>query len=125
MVIMKPATGTSGQRTAHGFYLYSDSSTASTLSSGNVFYWVASEQVAKTLCRLLSKEYSPEAGEPIFLLKSADEMEQDEQVLLEEALDWLAVYDDPDPGVYDPEPPKGMMIRAEYARRARDWEPRI
>jgi hypothetical protein len=123
---VKPATGTSAQRAAHGFYLYSASSASSTLSSSNVFYWVASEQVAKTLCRLFSKEYSSEAGEPVFLPKSADEVEQDEQVLLEEALDWVAVYGaDPDPGVYDPEPPKEMMIRAEYARRARDWEPRI
>jgi hypothetical protein len=124
--LMKSATGTSGQRTAHGFYLYSDSSSSSTLSSSNVFYWAASEQVAKTLCRLFSKEYSSEAGEPVFLRKSGDEVEQDEQVFLEEAMDWLAVYGaDPDPGVYDPEPPKEMMIRAEYARRARDWEPRI
>ena len=126
MVNMKPATGTSAKRTAHGFYLYCDSSAFSTLSSSNVFYWVASEQVAKTLCRLFSKEYSPDAAEPVFLPKSADKVEQDELVLLEEALDWLAVYGaDPDPGVYDPPPPKGMMIRAEYARRARDWEPRI
>jgi len=94
------------------------------LGSSNVFYWVASQHVAKTLCRLLSKEYSSQPGVPAFLLKSADEVEQDEQVLLDEALDWVAVYgDDPDPGVYDPPPPKGMMIRAEYARRARDWEP--
>jgi hypothetical protein len=123
---MKPPTGIPAQRVVPGFYLYSASSLSSTLSSSNVFYRAASEQVAETLCRLFSKEYSSDAGEHVFLLKSADGVEQDEQVLLEEALDWLAVYGaDPDPGVYDPPPPKGMMIRAEYARRARDWEPRI
>jgi len=120
---MKPAAGLPAQRVTPGFYLYSSSSASSTLSSSNVFYWVASEQVAKTLCRLFSKEYSSEVGDPVFVSKSAGEVEQDEQVFIEEALEWLAVYGaDPDPGVYDPPPPKGMMVRAEYARRARHWE---
>ena len=49
-------------------------------------------------------------------------MDPDEQILLNEAIAWLEVYDDPDPGIYETPPPKEVMMRAEYARRARGWE---
>lgn len=113
-------------RADRGFYLYCATSATAELDGGNVFYWATSERTAQILCRLLSKEYSSETGGPFFLQKRSDEVEQAEQILLAEAMDWLSVYSaDPDPGVYDPEPPESMMVRAEYAGRARDWEPRI
>jgi hypothetical protein len=43
-------------------------------------------------------------------------------VLLDESLDWLAIYDEPDPGIYDPPPSKNMMLRVQYAMRAKKWE---
>ncbi|MGH9489830.1 MAG: toll/interleukin-1 receptor domain-containing protein [Terriglobales bacterium] len=46
----------------------------------------------------------------------------DEQILLDEALSRLDVYDDPDPGIYDPPPTREMMTLVQYARRARVWE---
>jgi Helix-turn-helix domain len=120
-----PKKDTSTSRVAPGFYLYVASRTSSTLSSSNVFYWFASEQTGKTLLHLFSRAYSSEAGEPAFLSRSADELELSERILLDETLSWLDVYDDPDQGVYDPEPPKNTIVRAMYAKRARDWESQI
>jgi hypothetical protein len=116
---MKPARSALDGKS---FYLYTSSLGQSTLSSDSVFYKAVGELLANALCRLFCKEYSSESGKPGFFLKSADEVDPDEQVLLDEALDWLDVYDDPDPGVYDPPPSKETMMRAQYARRARGWE---
>src|ERR1019366_9417177 len=44
------------------------------------------------------------------------------QILLDEAIASLDVYDDPDTGVYDPPSPKEVMVHTGYARRAREWE---
>ncbi len=104
------------------YYLYALPPGQSGLSSNSVFYKVRGEQLANTLCRLFSKEYTSESRGPGFFVKSADEVEQDEQVLLNEALPWLEVYDEPDHTAYDPPPSKEIMALAEYARRARSWE---
>jgi hypothetical protein len=61
-------------------------------------------------------------GKPSFFAKDVNEVPAHEQIFLAEALDWLDVYDDPDPGVYDTAPLKETMMRAEYARRARAWQ---
>ena len=41
---------------------------------------------------------------------------------MDEALDWISQYDDPDPGIYDPIPTRSMLDRAQYAIRASKWE---
>jgi hypothetical protein len=43
-------------------------------------------------------------------------------VLLDESIESLSPYDDPDPGIYDPPPSTETIFRAAYARRARKWE---
>jgi hypothetical protein len=122
---MKEASGTSLAGAEQKFYLYASLSDPEVFSSATVFYEVTGEEPARTLCRLFCKEYSFEAGEAGFLLKCADEIEPDEQILLDEALYWLNQYDDPDRYVYDPPPSKETMMRAQYARRARAWEAMI
>jgi hypothetical protein len=122
---MKEASGTSLAGAEQKFYLYASFSYPEVSSSATVFYKVTGEEPARTLCRLFSKEYPSEVGEAGFLLKCADEIEADEQILLDEALDWLNQYDDPDPYIYDPHPSKETMMRAEYARRAGRWEDAI
>jgi hypothetical protein len=104
------------------FYLYSPSTASSPLHSGNVFYRATDERSARTLCRLFQKEHSSEGEAPYFLAQSTREIELDEQILLDEALNWLDVYDDPDPGVYDPPPTDEMMTLVQYAQRAQIWE---
>lgn len=104
------------------FYLYSPSIASSPLHSGNVFYLATDEQSARTLCRLFTKEYSSEGEGPHFLAQSAHDIEFDEQIVLDEALDWLGMYGDPDPGIYDPPPTPEMIRLAQYAQRANIWE---
>src|ERR1700687_3515036 len=107
---MKPA---SSARDGETFYLFVASPDQLVLSSDSVFYKVSGEQLAATLCRLFCKEYPCESGRPGSFLKCADEVDPDEQILLDESLDRLGLYDDPDPGVYDPPPPNDVMRRAE------------
>ncbi len=119
---MKMDSAKSTEPYSDNFYLYADSGSDPTLSSGTVFHRVAGEQSAQILCRLFQKEYHAGDNNPSFFLKAADEVEPDGQILLDEALDWLDIYDDPDRFVYDPPPSKETMIRAQYSQRARKWE---
>lgn len=104
------------------FYLYSPATPSLALHSGNVFYRTSDEQTAKALCRLFQKEYSSGEDGPYFSAVLVDEIELDEQILLDEAMGWLDVYGDPDPGIYDPPPTREMMTLAQYAQRAKVWE---
>ena len=104
------------------FYLFSSATPPSPLRSGSVFYRASSEQSATALCRLFQKEYASDGAGPYFSAQSADEIELDDQILLDETLGWLEVYDDPDPGIYDPPPTLEMITLAQYAKRARTWE---
>jgi hypothetical protein len=122
---MKEASSTPLAGTEQKFYLYTSFSLPEVLRSDTVFYKVTGEESARTLSRLFCKEYSSEVGQPTFLLKRADQIAPDEQLLLDEALDSLNQYDDPDPYIYDSPPSKETMMRAEYARRASGWEDMI
>jgi hypothetical protein len=68
------------------FYLFSSATPPSSLLSGSAFYRASSEQSAKALCRLLQKEYASDGVGPYFSAQSADEIELDDQILLDEAL---------------------------------------
>ena len=105
-----------------GFYLYSPAAPSVPLTSENVFYRLDDGQWARALCRLFQREYSSGSERPYFSAQSADEIELEDQILLDEALSWLDVYDDPDPGLYDPPPPPEIITRAQYAKRAHAWE---
>ena len=119
---MNPASSASNGQT---YYLYASPPGQSVLSSNGVFYKATGEQLANTLCRLFCKEYSSESMGTSFLVKCMDEVDLVEQILFDEALDWLDVYDVPDPSVYDPPPSKEVMTLVEYARRAHVWESKI
>lgn len=99
------------------FYLYVGQGD---LSPSNVFFEVDDELLARDLCTLFADEYG--ATDAIsFNYKSLPSDAISEDVRLCEALDDLRLYDDPDPGIYDPPPPRQVLIRAEYARRAGIW----
>ncbi len=104
------------------FYLFASPSGASETSSANVFYAVKEEPLANSLCSLFVREYSHANGGPAFHQKAATSVSVEEQILLDESLHWLAMYDDPDPGVYDQRPSKETLLLAQYAVRARKWE---
>jgi hypothetical protein len=46
-------------------------------------------------------------------------------VLLNEALDELGMYDDPDRYIYDPPPSEHTMERAQFSRRTEAWLPAL
>jgi hypothetical protein len=104
------------------FYLFASPAGAPDESSSTVFYKVKGDSLAVSLCQLFTREYSDTEGHPTFHHKAAPLISTEAQILLEEAIDWLNVYDDPDPGVYDPSPPKYVLLLAQYAVRARKWE---
>lgn len=88
-----------------------------------VFYRVEGEALAQGLREMMQKEYDDAMVKTAFHFFPAQFLSPQNQVLLDEALHWLDVYRDPDPGVYDPEPSKRMVELAAYAVRAREWEP--
>lgn len=100
-------------------YLFVGSGATATPST--VFHRAGTAGAAATLRGLLTKEYSAN-GSPAFNFQAAGALPPDERLLLDEAIDELAMYDDPDPGVYDPPASKAVLARAEYARRADRWE---
>lgn len=100
-------------------YLFVGSGATATPST--VFHRAGTAGAAATLRGLFAKEYSAN-GSPAFNFQAAGTLPPDERLLLDEAIDELAMYDDPDPGVYDPPASKALLARADYARRADRWE---
>jgi hypothetical protein len=86
----------------------------------NVFFEVDNELLACDLCRLFTDVYGA-ASEHIFTYKALPGDGSLEYVRLRDALNELRLYDDPDPGVYDPPPSRQTLLRAEYSRRAGIW----
>ena len=104
------------------FYLFARRVGREGRASESVFFKTEREDVAKHLCGLFKKEYGKADEGTEFRYAAADSIAAHKQVLLDESLGWLEVYDDPDPGVYDPEPDRKTMALAQYGVRARAWE---
>jgi hypothetical protein len=113
-------TGKSPCNGRHFQYLFASPSGASKESRA-VFYKVEGESLAASLCALFTTQYGA-ADRSHFHYMSAAMISTQERVLLDEALDWLQVYSDPDPGVYEPDPPKDVLKRAQYSNQADVWE---
>lgn len=103
-------------------YIFASPGETAVPSSATVFYRIESNGLAQNLCALFAKEYAGDKGGTNFHCAPASSISAQDQVLLDEAIQGLEVYDDPDPGVYDPPPTKDMITRAQYAIRARTWE---
>lgn len=104
------------------FYLFACPTVTADESPQTVFYVTRGEAIGKSLCRLFLREYADDDSNPTFRLKDVESISPEEQVLLDEMLDLLAIYDEPDPGLYDPEPSPDLHLRAQYAVRATKWE---
>lgn len=103
------------------FYLFVSGSSSTAETPEGVFYMTEGQSIAKSLCDLFTKEYGG-AYPRTFTYKVTSAIPSAERVLLDETIEWLGVYSDPDPGVYDPAPPKELSERAQYAVRAQHWE---
>ncbi|MFW6106568.1 MAG: hypothetical protein ACOC8H_00235 [bacterium] len=89
-------------------------------SPETVFGRINDDSLVPSLISILEKEYGGE-GNPSFNAQPMTDTEEADQILLDEAIDELAIYDDPDPGVYDPPPSRQTTLRALYAQRAARW----
>lgn len=104
-------------------YLFASSSEAREESPGSVFYRVKGESAAKALCDLFTREYADANRNMFFSFKDGTSFSISDQVLMDESLEFLEIYDDPDPGIYDPPPPPNIIRLAQYGLRAKKWEP--
>ena len=103
-------------------YLFASPSQLRKESPENVFYRVEGESLAQSLCCLFTQEYAHSQGLPEFHHGAAASLSAEEQVLLDESLDLLDLYDDPDAGIYDPPPSEHILFLAQCAMRAQRWE---
>lgn len=106
-------------------YLYASSATPSQITPDTVFFRCEEEQVALAILNLCQKEYGSGGSAVGFYCKPASDLTLADELLLDESIDRLGMYDDPDPGVYDPPVDRQTLLRAEYARRADGWEQQL
>jgi hypothetical protein len=121
---LKEASRRSSTPTSSDGAVYLFASPKAETTSATVFHRAKSRSNADALSRLFAKEYLSN-GTAAFHLRAASALAPEERLLLDEAIDELAVYDDPDPGAYDPPASKEVLARAEYSRRADRWEARL
>jgi hypothetical protein len=108
----------SGIASATNFFLFVGSGT---LSPSSVFYYVDDEWMATELCKLFKSEFGQFCGHEFShgLIGGNDTTQI---VRLRTAVDEVSLYQDLDPGIYDPEPPQELLQRARYYSRATQWE---
>jgi len=90
----------------------------------SVCYYVNDEWMAAELCKLFESELGESSEQKIsyFMIDSNDIS----QLLLHlESVDELAIYTDPDLGVYDATPSENVVRRARYYSRAQHWESKL
>ena len=90
-------------------------------SPPSVFYYADDEWMAIELCKLFKSEFG-EFCEHEFshMVVRGDDTTQ--LVRLRTAVDEVSLYQDPDPGIYDPEPTQELLQLANYYSRATQWE---
>jgi hypothetical protein len=90
-------------------------------SPPSVFYCADDEWMAIELCKLFKSEFG-EFCEHEFshMVVRGDDTTQ--LVRLRTAVDEVSLYQDPDPGIYDPEPTQELLQLANYYSRATQWE---
>lgn len=103
------------------FYLFATPGQKPETIIRDVFYVVENQQVAEALCDIFNSEFTG----VFFHCKAVACFSMLNQVRLDEAIDSLAQYDDPDRGLYDPEPSQHTIDCAAYASHATEWEDRI
>ena len=74
------------------FYLYAMDKDEKDLTPDTVFHKVANEDLAKTLCSMLSKDDQGEGNIRCFQYQASAEMISEEQALLDQTLEQLGAY---------------------------------
>lgn len=90
-------------------------------SPPSVFYCADDEWMAIELCKLFKSEFGQFCDHEFSqIVVSGDDTTQ--LVRLRAAVDEVSLYQDPDPGIYDPEPTQDLLQLANYYSRATQWE---
>jgi hypothetical protein len=90
-------------------------------SPPSVFYYADDEWMAIELCKLFKSEFGQFCDHEFsHMVVSGDDTTQ--LVRLRTAVDEVSLYQDPDPGIYDPEPTQELLQLANYYSRATQWE---
>lgn len=90
-------------------------------SPPSVFYYADDEWMAIELCKLFKSEFGQFCDHEFSpMVVSGDDTTQ--LVRLRTAVDEVSLYQDPDPGIYDPEPTQELLQLANYYLRATQWE---
>ena len=106
---------------ASGSYFFACYDEEYDCSPETVFLRIDDESLTPSLLGFLKKTYGGREGKPRFHAQAVDTTDQADQVLLDEAIDELAKYEDPNPYRYPSWPPRQTMLRASYAQRAESW----
>src|SRR4051794_19415469 len=102
-----------------GYYLHVRDTSATPISPHTAFFQTSSDRAAHLLCRALAEEFPPPHR---FDFQPMDSLRPEELLLYQESIDELFMYDDPDPGVYEPRPEPMTLVRAQLASRAAKLE---
>jgi hypothetical protein len=90
-------------------------------SPPSVFYYADDEWMAIELCKLFKSEFGQFCDHEFsHMVVSGDDTTH--LVRLRTAVDEVSLYQDPDPGIYDPEPTQELLQLANYYSRATQWE---
>lgn len=108
-----------------GFYIYMSSPNGCVCNSSSALYLCDDKDIAIAICRLCKRSFVPEGDDTGFYIKPVDEVSPDDQLLIEEKLDDLRLYDDPDPGLYEHRVSNETLMQAQYAIQAAKWERRM
>ncbi len=85
------------------------------------FYKASTSDVAESLVQAFARD-QPAARGWEFAVAPVSSFDTVDRVLIDEAMDRLDCYCDPDPGVYESEPSHDLMQRAAFKRQAAEWE---
>jgi hypothetical protein len=102
------------------YYLYASPSEP-VATADTVFFKAKGESLVRILCSLFTREYGGGKENPVFHYRIASAIPVEEQVLLDEALETLEVYTDPDRLIYDDPPSVNTHTLAQYAQRGEKW----
>ena len=91
------------------------------VSTATVFYRAPTVDMARSVGQRVTDNSGKESGWRVVLVAAAS-VQKVSQVQLDEAIESLDVYVDPDPGLYDPEPSSGTLQRAVFKQQAASWE---
>jgi len=106
-------------------YLCASTDGSGKADSSTVFFVTHGVETAEVLCRLLAEDNADADFQLSFYSVPVSALPIEQRVRLDEVLEQLEVYSDPDTGIYDPAPAPWILQRAQLAVQAARWERQV